>query len=221
MEQKHLNNSFDEIISFDDEYCEDDSFKDKESNEVPQPRISQIQKGDEVSVTSDQEEQKNNNNSDDENIIYDPKVKELNELDINNKQAIIDILMDEDLITTKPNNTSDYYKEKNKTKYPNIKSNLNTYTSSMVETKEKMNTYGRSGFQINTQEGDPEYIKDIKVAADMLKDQIIEKNKDVAKLLFNDINKKRKFRIMCRSRKRCFIKNRPSFYNENGKIFKK
>ena len=196
MEQKHLNNSFDEIISFDDEYCEDDSFKDKESNEVPQPRISQIQKGDEVSVTSDQEEQKNNNNSDDENIIYDPKVKELNELDINNKQAIIDILMDEDLITTKPNYTSDYYKEKNKTKYPNIKSNLNTYTSSMVETKEKMNTYGRSGFQINTQEGDPEYIKDIKVAADMLKDQIIEKNKDVAKLLFNDINKKNKKKIL-------------------------
>ena len=196
MEQKQLNNSFEEIISFDDEYCEEDSFKMEQSNDLPNPRISQAHKGDEISVNSDQEEQKNNNYSDDDNIIYDPKVKELNELDINNKKAILDILLDEDLITTKPNNTTDNFKEKNKTKYPNIKSHLNTFTSSVMETKEKMNTYGRTGFQINTQEGDPEYIKDIKVAAVMLKDQIIEQNKDVAKLLFNDINKKNKKKIL-------------------------
>ena len=60
----------------------------------------------------------------DENIIYDPKVKELNEIDINNKQAIIDILMQNSLITKKKIKT-DTMKEKTKNKFAYIESTMN------------------------------------------------------------------------------------------------
>ena len=190
MENKTLDLSTDEIIEYDDEYSELENTKLQLPNEVPQPKINEIIEEEEKQFN----EKEGQNDSDlEENImIYSTKVKELNDLDKKNKQAIINILMDENLITTKPIDTNEYIKEKNKTKYPYVKSILNTYTTSAMETQEKKNTYGRTGFQINTQEGDPEYIKDINVAAVMLKDQIIEENKDVAELLFNDINKKNK-----------------------------
>ena len=190
MENKTLDLSTDEIIEYDDEYSEFENTKLQLPNEVPQPKINEIIEEEEKQFN----EKEGQNDSDlEENImIYSTKVKELNDLDKKNKQAIINILMDENLITTKPIDTNEYIKEKNKTKYPYVKSILNTYTTSAMETQEKKNTYGRTGFQINTQEGDPEYIKDINVAAVMLKDQIIEENKDVAELLFNDINKKNK-----------------------------
>ena len=41
-------------------------------------------------------------------------MKELNDLDINNKQAIIDILMNDDLIIKKELRDEDIIKEKNK-----------------------------------------------------------------------------------------------------------
>ena len=43
--------------------------------------------------------------------------------------------------------------------------------------------------KINTSGGNPEFVKDINVAANLLKNQIVEENEDVAKLLFDDINK--------------------------------
>jgi hypothetical protein len=190
MENKPQNFSTDEIIDFDDEYCEIENTKLQAPNEVPQPKINQILEEEEQQFN--EEDEANYSDLDENIVIYNTKVKELNDLDKSNKQAIINILMDENLITTKPINTNEYIKEKNRTKYSYVRSILNTYTTSAMETQEKKNTYGRTGFQINTQEGDPEYIKDINVAAVMLKPQIIEENKDVAKLLFNDINKKKK-----------------------------
>ncbi len=50
----------------------------------------------------------------------------------------------------------------------------------------KKNTYGRNGYMIEAQEGDPEFIKDIDVAGYLLKEQIQENNEDVAKLLFDE-----------------------------------
>ena len=198
MENKPQNFSTDEIIDFDDEYCEIENAKLQAPNEVPQPKINQILQEEEKKIN--EEEEPNDSDLYENIVIYNTKVKELNDLDKSNKQAIINILMDENLITTKPIETTEYIKEKNKTKYPYVRSILNTYTTSAMETQEKKNTYGRTGFQINTQEGDPEYIKDINVAAVMLKPQIMEENKDVAKLLFNDINKKKKKSIYPRNK---------------------
>ena len=89
----------DETIDFDDEYSEDEnylSYTIQAPNEVPQPKINLLQEKDEIQINPGEDE-----NTDEENIINDPKVRELNELDINSKKAIIDILMDEDLIEKK------------------------------------------------------------------------------------------------------------------------
>ena len=85
-------------------------------------------------------------------------MRELNELDIKNKQAILDILMDDDLITKKPIKTAEYVKEVNKTKYSYVKSNLNFNTINTYD-QDKKNTLGRTGlFEIENQEGNHEYI---------------------------------------------------------------
>ena len=41
-------------------------------------------------------------------------------------------------------------------------------------------SFARAGFQIEHEEGDPQFVKDINVAAYLLKDQIHENNKDRA-----------------------------------------
>ena len=194
MEHKPQNVATEGTIDFDDEYSEDDKYLNniiQAPLEVPQPKINLLQEKDEIQINPEEEI------TDEENIIYDPKVKELNELDINNKQAIIDILMDEDLIEKKPVKTAEFLKEKNKNKFPNVKSNLNYHTIGGINEQEKKNTLGRTGlFQIETQVGDPEFIKDINVAADKLKEQIKEENQDIAKLLFDDLEKKNNKKIL-------------------------
>ena len=185
MERKIQNNSSDEIIDFDDEYCEEenDKVQDLLSEEHLINKNQNIQ-NDKLEKLPGEEEDQNDNNIDEDNIIYDPKVKELNEIDINNKKAIIDILMNDDLITRKPLN-EEIMKEKNKNKYSYIQSSLNKNKSNIIESQEKKNLYNN----INTQDGSPELVKDINIAANLLKDQIVEENEDVAKLLFDDINK--------------------------------
>ena len=191
-------NSGSEIIDFDDEYSENENQKIKQSSgtqnnnteeinaQIEQSNNDNQQKTEEEenqAIVASEEEEKEEKVSD-ENIIYDPKVKELNEIDINNKQAIIDILMQDSLITKKKIKT-DTMKEKTKNKFAYIESTMN---KNNLEEQNKKNSYGRVGYQIEREEGDPQFIKDINVAAYLLKPQIVEENQDVAKLLFDDLN---------------------------------
>ena len=119
-----------ETIDFDDEYSEDENFDPdgiNPSKGLPQPKVNLLHEKDEIEINPEE------SLTDEENIIYDPKVRELNELDIKNKQAILDILMDDDLITKKPIKTAEYVKEVNKTKYSYVKSNLNFNTINTYE----------------------------------------------------------------------------------------
>ena len=50
----------------------------------------------------------------------------------------------------------------------------------------KKTTYGRQGFQIVSEEGNPEFIKDMNIASYAVKDQIEEENQNIAKILFDD-----------------------------------
>ena len=125
------------------------------------------------------EEEEQIENASEENIIYNPKIKELNEIDINNKEAIINLLMQDDLITKKQQK-NDTIKQKNKNKFAYIE-------STMKDNNTKKNSYGRVGYQIESNEGDPQFVKDINVAAYLLKPQIQEENQDIAKLLFDDL----------------------------------
>ena len=105
MENKALNLSTDEVIEFDDEYSELENAKLQLPNEVPQPKISEIFEEEEKQFN--EEEGQNDSDLEDEILLYNTKVKELNTLDKNNKKAIINILMDENLITTKPIDTNE------------------------------------------------------------------------------------------------------------------
>ena len=181
------------IIDFDDEYCENKTNENK--NNITNNENNDMNKGDQMN------NQKNNNLQEEEDqaiaaledeeeenvevkeIINDPKVKELNEIDINNKKEIIDILMQDILITKKPIKNDDFMKEQNKNKYANVNSTVKKKNTNPAQ----KNSFGRTGYQIEHEEGDPQFVKDINVAAYLLKDQIQEENKDVAKLLFDDI----------------------------------
>jgi hypothetical protein len=100
------------------------------------------------------------------------------DIDINNKKGIIDLLMRDDLIQKKSIET----KEKNNNKFYYVKAK----SKNQKMGKEK-NTYGRTGFQIEAREGDPEFIKDINIAAGLLKNRIQEKDENVAKILFDEL----------------------------------
>ena len=182
------------IIDFDDEYCENkinenkNNITDNENNDINKndqmnnPKNNNSQEEEDQAIAAKEDEEVENVEEEKE-IINDPKVKELNEIDINNKQAIIDILMQDNLITKKPIKKEDFMKDQNKNKY--------LYVNSSVKKKNtngtKKNSFGRVGYQIEHEEGDPQFVKDINVAAYLLKDQIQEENKDVAKLLFDDV----------------------------------
>ena len=99
MEQKKHTNSSDEIIDFDDEFSSNQLYTDDQlPDAVPKQKNKNILE-DQVQPTPEEEDQDQKDEIlNEDNIIYDPKVKELNEIDINNKKAILDILMDDDLI---------------------------------------------------------------------------------------------------------------------------
>ena len=190
MEQKKHTNSSDEIIDFDDEFSSNQLYTDDQlPDAVPKQKNKNILE-DQVQPTPEEEDQDQKDEIlNEDNIIYDPKVKELNEIDINNKKAILDILMDDDLILKKPLKNEEAIKEKNKNKFSYVKPTLNTKNFPTPETQEKKNLYAKYDLQIDAKEENPELVKDINVAAYLLKDQIVEENQDVANLLFDDIAK--------------------------------
>ena len=180
------------IIDFDDEYSEKENQEEKINKKtISDENEKRIQSKNKYRTEEEEnqaivapEEEEQIENSSAGNIIYDPKIKELNEIDVNNKQAIIDILMQDNLITKKKVKNGESIKEKNKNKFAYIESKMN---KNIGEDLPKKNSYGRVGYQIEPEEGDPQFEKDINVAAYLLKPQIQEENQDIAKLLFDDI----------------------------------
>ena len=179
------------IIDFDDEYSEKENQEEINKKTISDENDKRIQSKNKYRKEEEEnqailapEDEEQIENSSEENIIYDPKIKELNEIDVNNKQAIIDILMQDNLITKKKVKNEESIKEKNKNKFTYIESKM---IKNIGEVLPKKNSYGRVGYQIELEEGDPQFVKDINVAAYLLKPQIQEENQDIAKLLFDDI----------------------------------
>ena len=180
------------IIDFDDEYSEKENQEEKINKKtISDENEKRIQSKNKYRTEEEEnqaivapEDEEQIEISSEGNIIYDPKIKELNEIDVNNKQAIIDILMQDNLITKKRDKNEESIKEKNKNKFAYIESKMN---KNIGEDLPKKNSYGRVGYQIEPEEGDPQFVKDINVAAYLLKPQIQEENQDIAKLLFDDV----------------------------------
>lgn len=155
------------IIDFDDEYSEVSNLY-----SIKSQKNRMIGKCDDAHSDS-----RIHNHSKEKQIIYQ-NLKQLMDIDINNKKGIIDLLMRDDLIQKKSIET----KEKNNNKFYYIKAK-----SKNQKMGNEKNTYGRTGFQIEAREDDPEFIKDINIAANLLKKRIQEKNGNVAKILFDEL----------------------------------
>ena len=102
-------------------------------------------------------------------------------IDLANKDEIIGLLMKDNLVKKSDVKNEKIIKEKNRSKFEYVES-----TIGKKEIGNKKSTYGRKGFQIVSEEGNPEFIKDMNIAAYALKDQIEEENQDVAKILFDE-----------------------------------
>ena len=176
------------IIDFDDEYSEVSSLYPKQ---IKHKKESNNQKKGELNINEEFEEDDINyydcsdtniQNNTVERKIINQNLKLLMDIDTNDKQTIIDILMQENLIQQKPIDTNDVIREKNKNKFYYVESKSKKEFSS-----NKNNSYGRNGYMIEAKEGDPEFIKDMGVAGFLLKDQIQETDENIAKLLFDEI----------------------------------
>ena len=173
------------IIDFDDEYSEVSNLYSKKHRKIIKDpnNINEEQMNEQFEEDQDYYEFTDTNiqNNTMERKIINENLKQLMEIDTNDKQGIIDILMQENLIQKKPMNTSDVIKEKNKNKFYYVESK-----SKREFDNNKKNTYGRKGYLIEAKEGDPEFIKDINRAGYLLKEQILETNENIAKLLFDE-----------------------------------
>ena len=134
----------------------------------------------------DQEE-----NEEEDNGITDPNVKKLMKMDLGDKEGIIDLLMKDNLVKKTEIKIDKIIKKQNMVKYDHIEPKVGKSEIGNMKT-----SYGRKGFQIEQEEGNPEFIRDINIAASVVKDQIEKENTDVAKILFDEkIGKKTTKRI--------------------------
>lgn len=174
------------IIDFDDEYSEVSTlyplkYKKEKGKKVEEENISE---------EYEEEDQNNDYEYTDTNIqnntlerkIINQNLKLLMEIDTSDKQGVIDILMQDHLIQKKPMDTNEIIREKNKNKFYYVESK-----SKKEYLNNNKNSYGRNGYLIEAQEGDPEFVKDINVAGLLLKEQIQENNENIAKLLYDEV----------------------------------
>ena len=177
------------IIEFDDEYSEVPSLYNNKNNQI----INQEQQEEQINEEEEEEEEDIDNYyeySDTSNIKYlntiekkmiDENLNQLMIIDTSDKQGVINILMKDHLILKKPKDLNEEIEEKNKNK-----KNFEKQRSKKEFMNNKKNTYGRNGYMIEAQEGDPEFVKDMNVAGLLLKEKIQDNNEDVAKLLFDE-----------------------------------
>ena len=162
-----------------------DEADNQEGEEEEQHNNEEEQEG-EQEHEQEQEQENQEENDEEENGITDPNVKQLMKMDLADKEGIIDLLMKDNLVKKSDVKNEKIIKEKNREKFEHVES-----TIGKKPIGNKKNTYGRQGFQIVHEEGNPEFIKDMNIAAYAVKDQIEEENQDVARILFEESGEKR------------------------------
>ena len=128
-----------------------------------------------------EEQDEGEENEEEDNGITDPNVKKLMKMDLNDKNGIIDLLMKDNLVKKSEIKIDKIIKKQNMAKYDHVEPKVGKSEIGNMKT-----TYGRKGFQIEQEEGNPEFIRDINIAATVVKDQIEKENNDVAKILFDE-----------------------------------
>ena len=110
-------------------------------------------------------------------------LNDLMEINTDDKKAVLDILLRNNIIKKKKADDRELIKEKNRNRYFYIESKTKP---SLITSP--VNTYGRQGFHIEFEEGNPEFIKDMNYAKYKLKKKLRTENELVADLLFNGTN---------------------------------
>ena len=131
----------------------------------------------------EQEDEQDNqdDNEEDENGITDPNVKKLMKMDLADKEGIIDLLMKDNLVKKSKVKMEKVIKKQNMAKFDHVEARVGK-----SEIGNRKTTYGRKGFQIEQDEGNPEFIKDMNIAVSAVKEQLEKDNNDVAKILFDE-----------------------------------
>ena len=156
----------------------------KMENEVERDIENQEMQEEEQPVNGDEQEEEQENheeNEEDENGVTDPNVKKLMKMDLADKDGIIDLLMKDNLVKKSEIKIEKIIKDKNRDRFEHVESKVGK-----SEIGNQKTTYGRKGFQIEQDEGNPQFIKDINIAASAVKDQLEKENNDVAKILFDE-----------------------------------
>ena len=196
-EQNQISQNHEEYISHDaqeNEENEEQNFHEENNQQEEQENKNEIQRGQEENAEGGEEQPNNgaeqdgepenqDDNDEEENGITDPNVKQLMKMDLADKDGIIDLLMKDNLVKKSDVKNEKIIKEKNKARFEYVES-----TIGKKPIGNKKSSYGRKGFQIVPEEGNPEFIKDMNIAAYAVKDQIEEENQDVAKILFDEIS---------------------------------
>ena len=102
-------------------------------------------------------------------------------MDLEDKEGIIELLMKDNIIKKTDVKNEKVIKEKNRAKFEYVES-----TIGKKPIGNKKTSYGRTGFHLTSEEGNPEFIKDMNIAANVIKDKIVEENQDIAKILFDE-----------------------------------
>jgi len=157
-----------------DHHNDEEEHKDEQDNEHEQEN----EQGNEH---ENEHEQENQEDEEEENGITDPNIKKLMNMDLADKEGIIDLLMKDNLVKKSSVQKDKIIKRQNKKKFGHVEP-----TIGKIPIGNEKSSYGRKGFQIEVDEGNPEFIKDMNVAASVVKTQIEEENMDVAKILFDD-----------------------------------
>ena len=115
----------------------------------------------------EQEDDQDNqdDNEEDENGITDPNVKKLMKMDLADKEGIIDLLMKDNLVKKSKVKMEKVIKKQNMAKFEHIEAKVGK-----SEIGNRKTTYGRKGFQIEQEEGNPEFIKDMNIAVSAVKE---------------------------------------------------
>ena len=171
---QHEEQGFEEQNHEDEHENKNEEMQDKAGNH---PGDEQNNNGEEQQKDEENQEE----NEEEENGITDPNVKQLMKMDLADKEGIIELLMKDNIIKKTDVKNEKVIKEKNRSKFEYVES-----TIGKKPIGNKKTSYGRTGFHLTSEEGNPEFIKDMNIAANVIKDKIVEENQDIAKILFDE-----------------------------------
>ena len=169
------------IIDFDSDYSEEQKKIPKEEKDLNELGDEDLDKSSKSKKSQTKEQEVKTESKHEIEGHEDNQALEQNENENENGEEQDDLLMKDNLVKKSEIKIDKIIKKQNMAKYDHVEPKVGKSEIGNMKT-----TYGRKGFQIEQEEGNPEFIRDINIAATVVKDQIEKENNDVAKILFDE-----------------------------------